>query len=230
VKCKYCGGTFDLKSRAELEVARCANHLDRAAVGLCNDCGDSFCTECLKTYKLATRGEGMTSNLCPKCFAARNSNKVWGLLVVGAIFSLIGLVFLVFNALMFASYGAPHSSYWMLVPIVQVAGFMVPGLGILLYGFHLHSRIIEDAPAKDVGSEGEKDGEASDDIEFNGKAMYAILLRRYGSRFGLSAKEVLDNEIRARIRQGESYEKAVAAVYRSQEKKPPGPFAQRVQR
>lgn len=111
-----------------------------------------------------------------------------------------------------------------------MAGLMVPGLGILLYGFHLHSRIVEGAPAKDAGSEGEKDGEASDDIEFNGKAMYAILLRRYESRFGLSAKEVLDNEIRARIRQGESYEKAVATVYRSQEKKPPGPFTQRVQR
>jgi len=63
VKCKYCGGTILVPSSAPC----CPGHPEVLAVGLCNDCGGSYCDSCLYLAKI----KEATLYLCPGCYKKR---------------------------------------------------------------------------------------------------------------------------------------------------------------
>jgi hypothetical protein len=103
-------------SRIGRDFPRCANHPERLAVGLCNDCGDNFCSECLRVYELTTRDANASLYLCPDCLRGRYSQESGrvilpgiGLLVMGAL--IVGL--------------APFIG---VISIVAGSGFLVYGL------------------------------------------------------------------------------------------------------
>jgi len=84
VKCEYCGGTILVPSSA----SRCPNHPDVLAVGLCNDCGGSYCDSCLYLYKI----KDATLHLCPSCFKKRKAKEVRVTLILGVLCLLIGFL------------------------------------------------------------------------------------------------------------------------------------------
>jgi len=91
-RCKYCKGTIIVPAYFEVEVIRCPNHPDVLAVGLCNDCGGSYCDSCLCFYDV----EHGTLYLCPKCFRERETSKATGILVLGVLVLLAGFFFIAF--------------------------------------------------------------------------------------------------------------------------------------
>lgn len=56
----------------------CFNHVDRAAVAQCSDCGKGLCPECARKYEPI---------LCTSCFQKRKRSEMWR-----SIFSLLFLI------------------------------------------------------------------------------------------------------------------------------------------
>ncbi|MEM3725764.1 MAG: hypothetical protein QXK98_02750 [Candidatus Bathyarchaeia archaeon] len=87
VKCNYCGATILVPPRLGGAVRQCPNHPDTLAVGLCNDCGQSYCTRCLYIFNV----EGGKLHVCAKCYEKRRGMKtVWASILL--IFSIILLL------------------------------------------------------------------------------------------------------------------------------------------
>ncbi|MCL6578958.1 MAG: hypothetical protein K6T73_06170 [Candidatus Bathyarchaeota archaeon] len=72
LKCTYCGGIFLVPQEISGGLPKCFNHDDRLAIGLCNDCGENFCSECLYIYDLQTRDTEATLYLCLECLTKRH--------------------------------------------------------------------------------------------------------------------------------------------------------------
>lgn len=89
VKCRYCGAEILVPPRLGGAVRRCPNHPELLALGLCNDCGKSFCDQCLYVWEI----DHGRLNLCSKCYQNRN--------VVGNVVSVIGFAFSVILLLVF---------------------------------------------------------------------------------------------------------------------------------
>lgn len=203
VKCKYCGGVFHVPPTIGAEVSRCANHPEKVAVGMCNDCGRSFCAGCLHSYKLAARGESATLYLCPDCLKARYDKKVQGYIVAGAFMLLIGALFTIAS------------------PVPGVL-FLVVGFVSLFYGVSNRFGAIQESTIDELKTQQEK--EKAELAEYEGvdyEAIYDELITRYVNHWGASLGiQLLDDEISACMRHGQSFPEAVIAVYRRQEKKP----------
>lgn len=88
VRCNYCGAEILVPPRLGGEVRRCPNHPDSLAVGLCNECGKSFCDQCLFLWET---GHGKL-HLCSKCYGFRNSMGNVAT-IISFIFSIIFLLF-----------------------------------------------------------------------------------------------------------------------------------------
>ncbi|MGQ9625207.1 MAG: hypothetical protein ACUVT9_07565 [Candidatus Bathycorpusculaceae bacterium] len=87
VKCNYCGAAILVPPLLGGVVRQCPNHPDTLAVGLCNDCGQSYCTRCLYIFNV----EGGKLHICAKCYEKRSSMKTVGaliLLILSIIFFL----------------------------------------------------------------------------------------------------------------------------------------------
>lgn len=86
VKCQYCGAMILVPPSLGGIVQQCPNHPETLAVGICNDCGQSFCTRCLYVLNI----KGGRCYICAKCYKNRtDKNKI------AAVFSLIlALIFL----------------------------------------------------------------------------------------------------------------------------------------
>jgi hypothetical protein len=92
-KCQYCGGVFQVNFKLDEKANRCPNHPEKLSDGLCNDCGQSFCTECLLNYEVTTReGSDAVLFLCSNCFKRRHLNKANGDIYGGLFAFVIGLV------------------------------------------------------------------------------------------------------------------------------------------
>jgi hypothetical protein len=81
VKCNYCGANLVVPPHLGGAVQQCPNHPDMLAVGICNDCGQSFCDRCLYTFGVR---DG-TLYLCSKCYKRRSSSALVGYVIAGAI-------------------------------------------------------------------------------------------------------------------------------------------------
>jgi len=98
VKCKYCQATVLVPPRLGGLIQRCPNHPEVLAVGLCNDCGKSYCDRCLYIHKV----EGGELHVCPKCYENRHSWKVTGAIIV---FILFFCIFFLPSVFLFATAG-----------------------------------------------------------------------------------------------------------------------------
>jgi hypothetical protein len=89
LKCDYCGGTF-VVPRGFGEQVRCPNHPEKLPVGLCNDCGGSFCGDCLHVFNLRSQHESANLFLCPDCLKARHIEVANGAMIGGIFMAVIG--------------------------------------------------------------------------------------------------------------------------------------------
>ena len=93
VECNYCGASVLVPPHLGGALEQCLNHPDALAVGMCNDCGGSFCDRCLYVFE----GRDGTLYLCSQCYKNRNSSNRLSYLVaspvvaVMIIFGIVGL-------------------------------------------------------------------------------------------------------------------------------------------
>jgi DNA-directed RNA polymerase subunit RPC12/RpoP len=119
VKCDYCGAQVMVPPNLGGAVKQCPNHADVLATGICNDCGESFCSRCLFVYD----DRGSRLYLCSKCYENRRTSQKVGYFIVGAI-SIVMVVF----ALVFSRserISSPEGFY--------LLGFL--GVGLLLVAY-----------------------------------------------------------------------------------------------
>jgi DNA-directed RNA polymerase subunit RPC12/RpoP len=93
VKCNYCGAAILVPPRLGGVVRQCPNHPDTLAVGICNDCGQSYCTRCLYAISI----EGGKLHVCAKCYEKRRGMKtVWAsILLIFSIILLLAIPFII---------------------------------------------------------------------------------------------------------------------------------------
>ena len=201
LKCDYCGATYRVPPRIGVEIPQCANHPDRFAVGICDDCGRNFCSDCLDIYDFKTRDGSATLHLCPECLNKRESDKARSYIMGGVLVSIVGLFFIA----MLAPSGGP-----------AVVGVFILILGIAEIGYGVNQRpteeVAEETEAEAPESAEEKEKEEAD-------TLYDELLAKYVEHWGApTGPELLDNEIRAYTWHGDTFEQAVNKVYKRQQK------------
>ena len=203
LECQYCGGVFLVPPQLGMEILQCVNHADRFALGICNDCGDNFCGDCLHSYKLVTREASTVLHLCPDCLRSRYSKGVNGSFLVGIVWLLMGL---------FASL------------YVTPIGLMLVVLGVAAigYGFMKRSGMPGEPTINDLRNVAEKrKAEAAELEEIDVEDLYDELVTRYTSHWGTATGvQLLDDEISAYLRHGESFDEAVRKIYNRRKEKP----------
>jgi hypothetical protein len=152
-------------------------------------------------YRLVTQGESATLYLCEDCLRARYAEKIQVYVYMGALFILVSLPF------MFA------------LPIVG-AVFLVPGALSLIYGLLNRPNEVQESNVEDLKSrQEEKVAELAKQDGVDYEAIYDDLVARYMSHWGASLGiQLLDDEINACMRHGQSFPEAVTAVYRRQKR------------
>jgi hypothetical protein len=200
LKCDYCGATFRTPPQIGVEIPECVNHPERYAVGVCNDCGQNFCKECLHTYNLRPmQSDSAVLYLCPDCFKKRYLSRAKGHVVSGIMIITMG-AFFTFIALPFA-----------LVIMIGVAQ--------VLYGFSQISEASEKLGTVSQRPEAKETTEPSNVEEADAEELYDELLNKYIEHWGArDGAEFLDNEIKAYTWAGASFEEAVKRVYERQQK------------
>jgi hypothetical protein len=93
-------------------IQRCTSHPNILAAGLCNDCGQSYCENCLSLESV----KGGTLFLCPTCRARREGEKTRDSLLLGVSMFALGILALLFASeplegmfglIMFAFFASP---------------------------------------------------------------------------------------------------------------------------
>ncbi len=196
LKCHYCGGTFVVPQQLSEQV-RCTNHPEKLPVGLCNDCGGSFCGDCLHVFKLQSRQMSANLFLCPDCLMARHMGIANGAIVGGLFMAMIGLLM----------------SFWLLVQFPRVGAggivfllFLVFGLPLAIYGAQKRKASgFEEPTVNSVRTieERMKDTPATPEA-YN--RLLSIYLSRFGPKIGY---DLLRNEISERMRRGQTFWEAV---------------------
>lgn len=62
-RCEYCGSTILIPRELTGLARRCHNHPDRIAMGICHDCGQTFCEDCLVVWVQNAEKK----YICPEC-------------------------------------------------------------------------------------------------------------------------------------------------------------------
>jgi len=197
MKCNYCGGMFSVLAHFKDIAPRCPNHPEIFAKSLCNDCSEHFCSRCLHSYNLKTDRGSARLYLCPECFRKRLFKQANSYIWSGFVLLFVGFFFFAF---------VPVEGLLLLL-------FSIP---MILYGFDKRSRLLKTPSAynerETILTRESKVSEFADDID----DLYGKMLSKDMMRFGaINAKELLDNEIYAHIRQGLDYGEAVRKVARA---------------
>ena len=121
LKCAYCGGSFQAPPRMDIEVSSCYIHPDRFSKGLCNDCGNNFCEDCLHPFDLRTRDDNATLFLCSSCLRDRKVQQARGSFFSGILVTLAGLLLL---------FLAPDAFGKIILALPVIFG-----IGLLIYGY-----------------------------------------------------------------------------------------------
>jgi len=183
------------------EIHRCYNHPERLADGKCNDCGGSFCDDCLQSYNLNTREDRAVLYLCPACLRKRYVRKADGNIYAG----IAGLLFGMFFIFVASPFGA----------LAVVFGVGLIGYGAWLRGKAPEEPLVDDSQA----AEEEKNTEPSAYEDFDAAEAYNKLLTYYVSHWGAqTGTNLLDKEIMAHVRYGETFSEAVEKICRREEK------------
>ena len=194
VKCNYCGGLLLVPPWLGGVACRCPYHPEKLASGKCNDCGNSYCEDCLSTYNLRTEHEEVALYLCPECLRRRQADKANKIVFGGIVFFIMGLPFLFL--------------FWPFGALMIAAGAIT-----IFYGRAQKLVVSEETPsAKSPEKPVIQIGDSAVD-EF-----YERLRRYYIFNWGVaSGIEMLEGEIMAYTRHGQSFQEAVTKVYKRQE-------------
>jgi hypothetical protein len=178
------------------ETLRCGTHLERLAVGMCNDCGRSFCGACLHIYSLETRDTTTMLFLDATCLRKRRAER--------ANKALLGGILVLF-------YGILSSVVSLMLGIVFVIfGGALVGYGILRRKETPTESTVEEAMAERRRIEADSKLKGAADAE----KLYNELLEHYVLHWGAATgTELLKTEINACMRQGASFSEAVKRVY-----------------
>ena len=197
LKCDYCGGTFVIPQDLSDQV-RCQNHPDKLPVGLCNDCGGSFCGDCLHIYDLRTeRGPPANLFLCPGCLFARHRAKADQVFMGGLAMLFIGiLVSFMFLPLLHSAW----SGLWLLLL------FAIVGLTFSSYGVAKRRTVKIDEPTVNSVRRVDDRIRASPATPETYNRLLSVYLSRYGPTIGY---DLLRNEISERMSRGQTFWEAV---------------------
>ncbi len=178
---------------------RCFNHAEILAIGKCNDCGESFCGDCLHVYTLDTEGARAILYLCPSCLRKRHVEKAVGVIYFGIIFLLFGIC----TALASIPFGV-------LIALI--------GVGTIIYGSVKREGKFEELTLDQLQAEKEKTkAELATVEEIGSEEIYNKLLTQFVNRWGVrTGIELLESEIMAYTRHGVSFQEAVKNVYQRQ--------------
>ena len=177
VKCHYCGASIVIPTTAP----RCPNHPDLIAGGLCNDCGRSFCRDCLSPYFVQGQDDSGTLFLCNSCLAKRNVEKAEYPL-------LVGVFLLVFGVLAF-----------FMDPIGGVLFLAFLALPVTVYGILKSRRFFRQ---EDL-TYGEKEPDASF------RQIEAKVVSEYTKAYRVHASILLENRLKSYMKEGISYKEAM---------------------
>jgi hypothetical protein len=182
---------------------RCCNHPERLAIGKCNDCGESFCGDCLHVYNLVAEHEKVTLYLCPTCLRRRYVERANSSIGVGIILILFG----VFSALVSVPFAA----------ILCVIGAVATVFGFMKKGEMPEETTIEQMQVEEKKRQSEL---VSLGAGIDPEEAYNRLLSQYVNRWGTqTGMQLLESEIMAYTRHGTSYAEAVIKVFQRKEKK-----------
>jgi hypothetical protein len=214
LKCDYCGATFHTPPKLGVEIPRCYNHCERYATGICNDCGQSFCSECLTAFPLVTDGARAMLYLCPNCLRKRNLERA-------DVNILISILFLVVGILVFGYGVAFGSLFWL------AGAFLTIVSGATIWYFEGQrseippEMIPETMPEASVTAE-EKEAKSDEAEAEEAERLYDQLFTKYIEHWGIqTGTQLLEGEIQAYTRHGDSYAQAMRKIVERNKMKTP---------
>jgi predicted Zn finger-like uncharacterized protein len=87
-KCRYCGSLIRVPRQLVRLTRRCPNHPESLSTGICRNCGQAFCEQCLNVWNESYA----EYYLCPRCYEKQNrTNEIIKRLFIGIG---LGLVFI----------------------------------------------------------------------------------------------------------------------------------------
>jgi hypothetical protein len=185
VQCKYCSGIIIVPSQAP----RCPNHPNLLALSQCNDCGNSYCFDCLSAYFLEGEQESGVLNLCPHCMRQRQMKKA------ERIF-LFGIMLLVFG--FFAV---------LIEPILGILCIVFLAVPVLIYSVIRGRRLSGEGAG--IFERLEKPNEQGSQLK-NSQEIYQGMLVEFSKSYGMSLGSIiLENRLKSYMRRGLDREEAV---------------------
>lgn len=196
VNCQYCGALILVPPWMGGKTLRCTNHPERLAVGICNDCGRSFCSECLRIYHLEARDTAATLYLDTACLSRRYAGKTDKTFWMGILLLAYGI----FSAIFFVEIG---------ILFITFAG------GMIAYSVLRGKKIPTEPTVDKVLMERKRiegDSELMESVDAD--KLYNELLTEYVQKWGaLTGTEFLREEIRGYLSQGVSFPEAVKRIH-----------------
>ena len=213
MKCDYCGAIFHTPPRLGVEIPRCYNHCERYATGICNDCGQSFCSECLTAFPLVTNNARAMLYLCPNCLRKRNLDKAEANILVATLFLIVGILVLGYGL----AFGSP---FWLAGAFLT----FVSGATIWYFAGQRSEVPPEIVPETmpEAGISVEEKGAMSEEAEAEeAERLYDQLFTKYVEHWGIqTGTQLLDSEIQAYTRHGDSYAQAMRKIAERNKRKP----------
>ena len=210
LECHYCGGIFLVPPEIRGGISQCLNHPDRLAVGICNDCGENFCSECLHIYNLQIKNTETTLYLCPECLKERHNKETDSVIYAGVFFLFFS------GVCAFIGMSTEFSEGFFIA-----ISFFVLGIGIASYGFLKRSELPQELTVGEVRVEHEKNRSMfANDEDAEATELYEELLRKYVKHWGVNTgADLLDKEIAAYLRHGADFSEAIKKIYQAQQSK-----------
>ena len=200
VKCRYCGATALVPSTLGVPVQCCPNHPEALAIGLCGDCGKSYCDRCLHILKTFDQQSSQFVHyyICRSCLEKRNAKAVKKTEIahkVGYVILFSGFLVLLIS----------------LANVHVLAGdalqILFGGIGLLILGIVM---VLVPSPAIKAKSLHKKVEEAKLDETAE---IYLYMLDKQTSLYGAeNGKLRLDEKINAYRRRGFALEEAIRKV------------------
>jgi len=196
VKCQYCGGLILVPPWMGGRTLRCVNHPEKLAVGICNDCGRSFCPECLRVYRLETGDANATLYLDTACLRKRYAGKANKGIWAGILLLAYGIL----SAFVSAGFGVL---------------FIIFSCGIIAYFVLRRREEPTELTFDKVLMERERiEADSALEESVDAQKLYDELLTQYVYRWGPRTGTVfLREEIRGYLRQGLSFPEAVKRIH-----------------
>jgi hypothetical protein len=169
---------------------------ERLVVGICNDCGRSFCSECLRVYRPKARDSGATLYLDTACLRKRYAENAGKGIWAGILLLAYGII----SAMICVEIG---------ILIIIFAG------AVVAYSVFKGRRIPTEPNIDKILMERERiEADSTLRESVDAEKLYNELLKQYVQRWGaLTGTEFLREEIRGYLSQGVSFSEAVRRIH-----------------